>query len=122
MIPGPRAPTSRPNRKTTARSYSRRILSPLSTNATTTAIAPHIATHTPGIAAPFSGSRVAQRAVLLDRPLAAGDASCLLQVVEKPGCVCLRHGKQRRDERSIGHRLHGQPVEDGQNGIRSEGG
>src|SRR5262245_42984269 len=53
MIPGPRAPTSRPNRKTTARSYSRRILSPLSTNATTTAIAPHMATHTLGIAASF---------------------------------------------------------------------
>src|SRR5690349_6064954 len=41
MIPGPRAPTTRPSLKTTARWYSRRTLSPLSTNAATMAIAAH---------------------------------------------------------------------------------
>ena len=56
-------------------------------------------------------------AVLLDRPRRAGDASGLLQFVEKPGCVRLWHCKQCRDERSICHRLHRQPVEDGQNSI-----
>jgi hypothetical protein len=43
----PAAPTTRPSRKTTARSYSRRILSPLSANATRMAIA----AHAPSIAA-----------------------------------------------------------------------
>src|SRR2546428_11655485 len=47
MIPGPRAPTTRPSRKTTARWYSRRTLSPLSTNAAKMAIA----AHAPNIAA-----------------------------------------------------------------------
>src|SRR5437899_1480498 len=47
MIPGPRAPTTRPSRKTTARWYSRRTLSPLSTNAAKMAIA----AHAPSIAA-----------------------------------------------------------------------
>jgi hypothetical protein len=56
-------------------------------------------------------------AVLLDRPRRARDASGLLQLVEKPGCVRLRHGEQGCDERGIGHRLHGQPVEDGQDSI-----
>src|SRR5438128_5728640 len=54
MIPGPRAATTRPSRKTTARSYSRRILSPLIRNAARMAIA----AHAPSIAASlqrFSG-------------------------------------------------------------------
>ena len=40
-----------------------------------------------------------------------------LQTVEKPRCVRLRHGEQGCDERGIGYRLHGQPVEDGQDSI-----
>ena len=64
-----------------------------------------------------SGEPMDPAAVLLERPRRAGDASALLQFVEKPGCVRLWHGKQCRDERSICHRLHRQPVEDGQNSI-----
>jgi SPFH domain / Band 7 family len=45
-------PTNRPSWKTTARSYSRRILSPLSPSATTMASA----AHTPGIAASLSAA------------------------------------------------------------------
>src|SRR5438093_3179429 len=47
MIPGPRAPTTRPSRKTTARWYSRKTLSPLSTNAAKMTMA----AHAPSIAA-----------------------------------------------------------------------
>src|SRR5947207_15225928 len=56
MSPGPRAPTTRPSRKTTARWYSRRTLSPLSTNAAKMAIA----AHAPSIAA--SLQRLSRRA------------------------------------------------------------
>src|SRR2546430_14704495 len=54
MIPGRRAAPTRPSRQTTARSYSRRILSPLIRNATRVAIA----AHAPNVAASlprFSG-------------------------------------------------------------------
>ena len=56
-------------------------------------------------------------AVLLERPGHAGAAFGRFQLVEKPGCVRLRHGEQCCEERGIGHRLHGQPVEDGQDSI-----
>src|SRR5881296_2451596 len=41
MTPGPRAPTRRPSRKTTARSYSRSTLSPLTRKMITTSSAAH---------------------------------------------------------------------------------
>src|SRR5262249_51576949 len=46
--PGPREPTRRPRRNTTARSYSRRTFNPLSTNAPRMASA----AHAPSIATP----------------------------------------------------------------------
>jgi hypothetical protein len=64
-----------------------------------------------------SGGTMDPVAVLLERPRRAGDPSARLQIVENPGCVRLWHGKQCRDERSIGHRLHGQPAKDGRNNI-----
>jgi hypothetical protein len=51
------------------------------------------------------------------RACRAGDPCGRLQTVENPGCVRLRHGEQCRDERSIGHRLHGRAIEDGQSSI-----
>src|SRR5438128_851603 len=52
MMPGPRAPTRRPRRNTTARSYSRSTLRPLRTNAPMIAAA----TNAPGIASLLSAA------------------------------------------------------------------
>jgi hypothetical protein len=71
-----------------------------------------ISTTTSTATATNSTSRetMASAAVLLARPRRAGDVSGLRQLVEKPGCVRLRHGEQCCEERGIGHRLHGQSV------------
>src|SRR3989454_12802419 len=90
MIPGPRAATTRPSRKTTARSYSRRILSPLIRNATRIAIA----AHAPSIAASlqrFSGR--APRAGLRCPGLAAPRIEFI--ALGKPEGQGAREGSQR---------------------------
>src|SRR5689334_1524736 len=53
MMPGPREPTRRPRRNTTARSYSRSTLSPLKTNRITM----RTAANAPGMAPPSPAPR-----------------------------------------------------------------